>query len=64
MLQCIKLELLLGRSQLNRNEIMRLMWNIYFDCRRDFRRAKIDPATGSVVLNPVKWLEMPGIEIV
>jgi hypothetical protein len=41
----------------------RISLNAFF-CRRDFRRAKIDPITGQVVVNPIAWLEMTGIEIV
>jgi hypothetical protein len=36
----------------------------FFYCRRDFRQAKVDPITKQVVVNPIIWLEMPGIEIV
>ena len=62
--QCIKLELLLERSKWN--ELYSLFWNqsIYLH-RRDFRQAKVDPTTGKVVPNPVKWVEMKeNIEIV
>ncbi len=35
----------------------RILLDVQFR-RRDFRRAKFDPTTGQVVVNPIIWLEM------
>jgi hypothetical protein len=65
--QCIKLELSLEQSNLNTKK----KYDPFFfinECvfhRRDFRQSKVDPNTGKVVPNPVKWVEMKeNIEIV
>lgn len=59
MLQFIKLELSMEQSKLQISIRIRASFFDYiFFPRRDFRLAKLDPTTGAIIPNPLKWVEI------
>lgn len=52
-----------GTKQTETKEIGDILLNIFW-FRRDFRFARVNPATQQVIPNPVLWVEMTNIDVV